>query len=72
MGQLQISGLGVINPTATLLSATLMFRHLGLFSAANRLDNAIRQVYTIGKELTQDQGGTSTTEEFADAVIGEL
>jgi isocitrate/isopropylmalate dehydrogenase len=49
-----------------------MFRHLGLFSAANRLDNAIRQVYTIGRELTQDQGGTSTTEEFADAVIGEL
>tara|TARA_B110000008_G_C16954978_1_gene557798 strand:+ start:466 stop:1596 length:1131 start_codon:yes stop_codon:yes gene_type:complete len=67
-----ISGLGVINPTATLLSATLMFRHLGLFSAANRLDNAIRRVYTIGKELTQDQGGDSTTEEFADAVIGEL
>ena len=67
-----ISGLGVINPTATLMSAILMFRHVGLSSAADRLGKAIRRVYTIAEHLTQDQGGTSTTEEFADAVIGEL
>ncbi len=63
-----IVGQDRINPTATLLSAVMMLDHLGLDQAATRLDRAISEVYSIGRTLTVDQGGTATTDEFATAV----
>ena len=67
-----IAGKGIINPTATLLSAAMMLRYLNLNSAADRLNNAIGDVYLSGSVLTPDQGGDAGTEKFADAVIGAL
>jgi len=67
-----IAGMGLINPTATLLSAAMMLRYLNLTEAANRLETAIAEVYLAGSDLTPDQGGNAATEAFADAVIGEL
>ncbi len=57
-----------INPTATLLSAAMLFEYLGFGDAAVRLDRAIGDVYARGRTLTVDQGGTATTNEFATAV----
>ncbi|MGF1598030.1 MAG: isocitrate/isopropylmalate family dehydrogenase [Acidimicrobiales bacterium] len=65
-------GQGRINPTATLLSAVMLLRWLGNEEAAGRLDGAVSAVYADGRTLTVDQGGTATTEEFADAVAGRL
>jgi isocitrate/isopropylmalate dehydrogenase len=65
-------GLGVINPTATLLSAVMMLRHLGLDDGASRLDDAVTHVYGEGRTLPTDQGGEAGTEQFADAVIATL
>jgi isocitrate/isopropylmalate dehydrogenase len=67
-----IAGQGVINPTATLLSAMMMLRHLGLDQAADRLDDAVTQTYAEGNDLPPDQGGRAGTEQFAAAVISHL
>jgi isocitrate/isopropylmalate dehydrogenase len=67
-----IAGRRLINPTATLLSAVMLLEHLGLDRAADQLDNAISAVYEDGRVLTFDQGGTASTDEFADAVRSKL
>ena len=59
---------GIINPTATILSAAMMLDHLGFAPAARRLEAAVEHVYADGRPLTPDQGGTATTLEFAAAV----
>lgn len=67
-----IAGQGIINPTATLLSAAMMLEHIDLHRAATRLDDAITTVFADGSVVPRDQAGTATTEQFADAVIGAL
>lgn len=67
-----ILGMGIINPTATMLSAAMMLDYLGFGDESKRFENAIRKVYAEGKVLTPDQGGRGTTIEFTRAVIGNL
>ncbi len=67
-----IAGKGIINLTATILSAAMMLDHLGFAPAARRLEAAVEHVYADGRPLTPDQGGTATTLEFAAAVEGYL
>jgi isocitrate/isopropylmalate dehydrogenase len=67
-----IMGLGIINPTATMLSATMMLEYLELGAAAKRWEDAIRKVYAEGRMLPPDQGGIAKTKEFTRAVIANL
>ena len=67
-----LSGQNKINPTATLLSAVMLFEYLGLGQLGNRLSSAIDRVYQHGQWLTSDQGGRATTHEFAQAVLDTL
>ena len=67
-----IAGKDLINPTAMMLSATMMLDHLGLKEASARLEKAIYKVYQQGKHLTRDQGGTASTTEFCKAVSANL
>ena len=67
-----IAGQDRINPTATLLSATMMLEWLGMRPEADRLDRAVGAVYAEGRTLTVDQGGTATTGQFSRAVIDRL
>jgi isocitrate/isopropylmalate dehydrogenase len=67
-----IMGMGIINPTATMLSAAMMLDYLCLPEQAARLDSAVRKVYAEGRVLTPDQGGSAQTSEFAQAVIANL
>ncbi len=64
-----IAGRGIANPTAVLRSGILMLRHLGEQDAANKVKYAVHSVYREGQHITRDMGGTSSTNEFADAVI---
>ena len=48
------AGQNKVNPTATILSAVWMLRHLKEESAATRLDNAVRSVLKEGKYVTYD------------------
>ncbi len=67
-----IAGKGLANPTAVLMSAIMMLRHLGEPDAADRVEKAIFSVFGEGKHVTRDLGGTATTDEFVQAVIGAI
>ncbi len=67
-----LTGKHVINPTATLLSASMMLDYLGFDAAASALDTAVRRTFAEGRVLTPDQGGRATTEEFCAAVAAGL
>jgi isocitrate/isopropylmalate dehydrogenase len=67
-----IAGKGIINPTATLRSAAMMLDYLDCGDAAERLTRAIDDAYADRDGLTPDQGGSSTTAGFCDAVIRRL
>jgi isocitrate/isopropylmalate dehydrogenase len=65
-------GQGIINPTATMLSAAMMLEYLGFAAEANRFEGALRKVYAERRVLTPDQGGRSSTRDFTRAVIANL
>ena len=67
-----IAGKGLANPTALLLSAVMMLRHIDEPSAADRIMRALGTVLTSGTVRTRDLGGTASTMEFADAVAKAL
>jgi len=67
-----------VNPTAIILSAVLMLKHLGEARAATRLEDATAEVIAEGKEVTYDlkkdrNDPTAVgTREMADAIIEKL
>jgi isocitrate dehydrogenase (NAD+) len=63
-----IAGKSVANPTALLLSALLMLRHIGEDAIADRIMGALSAVLREGAVLTRDLGGRASTIEFADAI----
>jgi len=67
-----IAGKQIANPTALLLSAVLMLRHIDEGAAADRIMGALARVLTAGRVRTRDLGGTASTLEFADAVAVAL
>ena len=60
--------MNVINPTATLLSASMMLEYLGLEESARALTSAVTATFEEGRSLTPDQGGTATTSDFCNSV----
>jgi len=67
-----IAGQNKANPTALLLSAVMMLRHINLFDSATRIENAVLSTISQGKVLTRDLGGTATTKEFVKAITGNF
>lgn len=67
-----IAGKGVANPTALILSAVMMLRHMGKLDVANRVEQATFDVLEQGHHCTRDLGGTAGTEKFTDAIIARL
>ena len=60
------------NPTALLLSAVMMLRHIGEGHAADRVSAALDRVLADGAVRTRDMGGTASTTEFAEAIAAVL
>ncbi len=60
------------NPTALILSAALMLRHLGETNAAEAVETAVREVIAAGETVTHDLGGTAGTREFGEAVAARV
>ncbi len=67
-----IAGKGIVNPLATILSASMMLDHLQLPEAAAEVERAVAAVLAEGKVRTPDLGGSSTTREVTDAVLEKL
>jgi 3-isopropylmalate dehydrogenase len=66
-----IAGTGRANPVAMILTGAMMLRELGESAAADGIESATRKVLEDGPR-TPDLGGTSTTDEVADAVLATL
>jgi isocitrate dehydrogenase (NAD+) len=67
-----IAGKNVANPTALLLSALLMLRHIGEGPIADRIMKALGDVLREGNVRTRDLGGTASTTEYAEAICRRL
>jgi 3-isopropylmalate dehydrogenase len=67
-----IVGRGIANPLAMILSAALMLRHgFSLEAEAAALESAVDRALAAGLR-TADLGGSATTAEATEAVMGEL
>lgn len=64
-----ITGKGIANPCATILSTALMLRHLGEARSADTVEGAIDDVLTAGEVRTGDLGGTANSAAMTDAII---
>jgi isocitrate dehydrogenase (NAD+) len=67
-----IAGKNVANPTALLLSALLMLRHIGEGAIADRIMKALGDVLSEGTVRTRDLGGTASTTEYTEAICRAL
>jgi 3-isopropylmalate dehydrogenase len=66
-----IAGRGIANPAAALRSVALMLRYAADERAwADQLEQAVDTA--LGSTPTRDLGGTATTDEFTDTVLGVL
>lgn len=71
-------GLNKVNPTAMILSGILMLRHIKEDKAAEKLENAVKEVLAEGKSVTYDlrpnknSAGAVGTQEMADAIIAKI
>src|SRR4029079_16644049 len=69
-----IAGKNVANPTALILSAAMMLRHIGEGEAANDIEQAVLVTLESGVRSGDMAGSAkaSSTTEFADAIISNL
>jgi len=67
-----IAGKNLANPTALLMSAIMMLRHIDEQPAADRIEAALYKVVEKREKVTRDLGGKSSTHEFTDAIIAAL
>ena len=63
-----IAGKGIANPSATILSACMMLRHLGFTDVANGIEKALEIAISQGK-TTPDLGGNLSTMDMAKEVL---
>uniref|UniRef100_A0A665W640 Isocitrate dehydrogenase [NAD] subunit alpha, mitochondrial n=1 Tax=Echeneis naucrates TaxID=173247 RepID=A0A665W640_ECHNA len=63
-----IAGKDMANPTALLLSAVMMLRHMGLHGHAKKIEAACFDTIREKKVVTKDLGGNSKCSEFTDAI----
>jgi len=72
------TGQNKVNPTAMILSGVLMLKHIQEDPAAEKLENAVKEVLREGKSVTYDlkssrDDPTSVgTQEMADAIISKI
>jgi len=71
-------GLNKVNPTALILSAVMMLRHLNLRAEADKLEHAVAAVIAEGRDVTydlkpnRDDPTAVGTSEMADAIIAKM
>jgi len=67
-----ITGKGLANPLAAILSAAMMLEHLHLHNSATALHDAVKTLLASDGPRTPDLGGTATTTEVGDAIVTQL
>jgi tartrate dehydrogenase/decarboxylase/D-malate dehydrogenase len=67
-----ITGRGIANPLAAILSAAMMLEHLQLDAAAAAIHRAVTEVLRSGGPRTPDLKGTAKTSEVGQAVVTRI
>ena len=68
-----IAGKDKANPTALLLSACMMLRHLEMTQLADQIESAVFRTIKRGRPyITGDLGGTASCSAYTAAIIAEL
>lgn len=71
----QIAGKGLANPTALLLSAVMMLRHIGDFATAAKVEHALYVTLEEGRDLTGDiapEGQGVGTAQYVERLVANL
>jgi isocitrate dehydrogenase len=69
------AGKNVINPTAVILTAVLMLRHIGEFEAAVAVEHAVFVTMEQGvltRDVVGDEGSPASTSAYTDAIVANL
>jgi tartrate dehydrogenase/decarboxylase/D-malate dehydrogenase len=67
-----ITGKGIANPLAAILSAAMMLEHLQLDKAATAIHRAVADLLRSGGPRTPDLKGTAKTDEVAKAIVDRI
>jgi tartrate dehydrogenase/decarboxylase/D-malate dehydrogenase len=67
-----ITGKGIANPLAAILSAAMMLEHLSLDKAANAMHRAVADLLCSGGPRTPDLHGTAKTDEVGRAIVQRI
>jgi tartrate dehydrogenase/decarboxylase/D-malate dehydrogenase len=67
-----IAGRGIANPIGAIWAGAMMLEHLEHPEPAARLLTAIEDLLVEGRVRTPDLGGTATTAEVTNALLGKL
>ena len=68
----EAAGKNIANPTAMLLCAVRMLRHVNLHYYADLIYKAIENVLGSGKVRTRDLGGYASSSDFTRAIIANI
>jgi 3-isopropylmalate dehydrogenase len=66
-----LAGKGIANPIGAILTSAMMLEYLGFQPASDALEVAVRDAVSAN-ETTTDLGGSLSTEQAGDAIIGRL
>jgi tartrate dehydrogenase/decarboxylase/D-malate dehydrogenase len=67
-----ITGMGIANPLAAILSAAMMLEHLSLGAAAGAMHRAVTDLLRTGSPRTPDLKGTAKTDEVGKAIVERI
>lgn len=67
-----LAGKDLANPTALLLSAVMMLRHLQLKEYADKIERAVLETIKEGRWITADLGGRAKCSEFTNEICVKL
>ncbi|MBI5475905.1 MAG: NAD-dependent isocitrate dehydrogenase [Ignavibacteriales bacterium] len=69
-----IAGKKIANPSALILAAAMMMRHIGEFESANKIEKAVAKTIAEGKSVTKDINHANfvDTQGMVDAIISNL
>lgn len=69
-----IAGKNLANPSALILAAAMMLRHLGELEPADKIENAVAKTIAEGKTVTKDIGHENyvSTDKMAESIIKYL
>lgn len=68
----EAGGKDIANPTAMILSAANLLKHINLHSYSIAIRNAVNKVLEDGKVRTRDLGGYASTTDFTRAILMQL